>query len=517
MSPAVEAKSPPPRSKKPIPAPPAETSASNAPAKPATPTKPASAPATAAPAKPAQAKPASTPASAAPAETTPPAPKPPLVPFVRPKNKTHPVTGQAWLEPHRYADMLPRMTDAEYEALLASVQADGLQEPIVIFEDSILDGRHRFRACWEAGKPYRLRLFDGADPLTYVLSSNLYRRHLNTSQQAIIAAEAAKERATVRGKGRKREGEVGITEAIGMVVAATGTPERSIRRAMSVLDADIGPLTDAVRDGNLRVSTACDALALVDRGKIAEAVREGTLEAAIRAAKHSNGATPPPTADAVAELGKKLGVTTLTKTCDCDLLILMPPYAGLWERKLDDCIAHLHGCMSLWAETGPDHIAVGWRNAPDLFDVAAALSKIPHYSLVHLAGWVASMPDAPIHLSGMVRSLMPVLLYQRTGFREPRKRFELDHATMYGLDAFVRPVPAAPPSKGFSRDLSLHAAIPDECFRWLGTALTDANDMVACPMTPNEALTLLRQEKRKAVGISPSKAEVVEGMAASGP
>jgi len=93
------------------------------------------------------------------------------------------------LEFHEYANFFPVMTDAEYSGLLQNIRDNGLLEPIVIYNGKILDGRNRYRACIELGIELRFEYCDEIiDPLQYVLSKNLHRRHLNESQRAMIAA-----------------------------------------------------------------------------------------------------------------------------------------------------------------------------------------------------------------------------------------------------------------------------------------------------------------------------------------
>ncbi len=52
---------------------------------------------------------------------------------------------------HPAADIFPLMGDAEYERLKADIAARGQSTAIDIFEDQILDGRNRYRACMELG------------------------------------------------------------------------------------------------------------------------------------------------------------------------------------------------------------------------------------------------------------------------------------------------------------------------------------------------------------------------------
>lgn len=91
---------------------------------------------------------------------------------------------------HPLAALIPPMSPDELEKLTADIAANGLLEPIVTLEGQILDGRHRWRACQISGIECRFEEYTGPDPVAFVLSKNLHRRHLSSAQKAAIAVEA---------------------------------------------------------------------------------------------------------------------------------------------------------------------------------------------------------------------------------------------------------------------------------------------------------------------------------------
>jgi len=96
------------------------------------------------------------------------------------------VDGDAPKEFHEYADYFPMMDDDEFAELVDDVRENGLLEPIVLFEGKILDGRNRYRACIESDVEPCYTTYSGDSPVSYIVSKNIHRRHLNKTQQATI-------------------------------------------------------------------------------------------------------------------------------------------------------------------------------------------------------------------------------------------------------------------------------------------------------------------------------------------
>lgn len=91
---------------------------------------------------------------------------------------------------HPLCTLFPRMEGAEFDALVADIQANGQREPIVMHQGMVLDGGNRFRACIRAGVEPITVEFAGENIVSFVLSANLHRRHLSPGQQAAIVASA---------------------------------------------------------------------------------------------------------------------------------------------------------------------------------------------------------------------------------------------------------------------------------------------------------------------------------------
>ena len=103
-------------------------------------------------------------------------------------------TQTATMRFHPYADLFPRCSDEVIQQLAEDIRKNGQRQLIIIDNDEmILDGRHRFLACEIAGVKPVYESFVGTDSekLTYVVSANIHRRHLTTTERAEIAATIA--------------------------------------------------------------------------------------------------------------------------------------------------------------------------------------------------------------------------------------------------------------------------------------------------------------------------------------
>lgn len=78
-----------------------------------------------------------------------------------------------------------------FGALRDDIREHGVREPIVFLNGAILDGRNRYLCARELLIEYPRVEFEGDDPLGFVISHNLHRRHLSESQRGVVAAKLA--------------------------------------------------------------------------------------------------------------------------------------------------------------------------------------------------------------------------------------------------------------------------------------------------------------------------------------
>ncbi len=179
---------------------------------------------------------------------------------------------------HAVANVFPLIDGDEFGDLCDDIKQNGLIEPIWLHstEDSIIDGRNRYRACMAAGITPRFRRWDGNGSLIgFVLSLNLHRRHLTSSQKAVLALdvlpffeEEAKERQRIAGEQCGRGADSLVKEltklsdddgndgkAAAKAAALVGTNRQYVADAKRLATQSPG-LLDDVRAGRLTLTQA---------------------------------------------------------------------------------------------------------------------------------------------------------------------------------------------------------------------------------------------------------------------
>ena len=174
------------------------------------------------------------------------------------------------------ANLFPEASPEEYQAILASIEEIGQQEPIARKDDQIIDGRNRYRACRELGiEPVFTELGDDVDPLKYVLAKNLARRHLDASQRAVIAYKLSAW-STPGGDRRSEAYREGVDHSAILPDGYTqeqsaklmNVSPRSVREAGKVISEDspaVPALRHAVEAAGERRVAVSDAAKIVDQ------------------------------------------------------------------------------------------------------------------------------------------------------------------------------------------------------------------------------------------------------------
>jgi hypothetical protein len=172
------------------------------------------------------------------------------------------------------------MDHEEFEELLSSIKAHGQREPITLYQDKILDGWHRYRACQQLGVSPITTEFKGDDPVAFVIDLNLNRRHLSPSQKALAVVSCNAWRSVGKPLIPPR-GVISDQKSAKDMAKSAGVGERTVQRAKEVVTKGDKETVEKVKKGALTLSEALKALDKADPSNTPPKPVEPRLPAAI--------------------------------------------------------------------------------------------------------------------------------------------------------------------------------------------------------------------------------------------
>lgn len=168
---------------------------------------------------------------------------------------------------HPYAEIFPLIEGDDFAALVADIEAHGLQEKIVRYGGKVLDGRNRFLACQKAKVKPQFRDFKGTDEeaLAFAWSANVHRRHLSASQLGI----AVTKRATLAVGANQHAQNCAPSQS--EAAEDAGISRRTVQHARKVVEQGSKALVKAVEADEISVSRAASVVGLPKAEQLAAA------------------------------------------------------------------------------------------------------------------------------------------------------------------------------------------------------------------------------------------------------
>jgi hypothetical protein len=169
------------------------------------------------------------------------------------------------IDRHPLSAAFPDMSREEYSELLDSVREIGIQNPIVLFEDKIIDGWHRYRASVELDiECPAIDLSEEINPVLFVIAQNVSRRSLSASQRALaIVTVNAWRRSGMKNKGALQEPPTKSNEELSDL---SKTSKATIKRAKQVISDAVTEVIEAVQSGEIGIVKASE-IAKLDKDK----------------------------------------------------------------------------------------------------------------------------------------------------------------------------------------------------------------------------------------------------------
>lgn len=150
-----------------------------------------------------------------------------------------------------FQSLIPPLTDDEYQRLEKSILDEGVREPIITWNSTIVDGHNRYRICEKHDLDFKTteREFDSRDAAKiWIYSNQLGRRNLEPGQKAALVIERneakVREAARLRTGGRpsKKPG-VSRTQVITATKQPDPEPEKGRTTEILAKQAGVGEAT----------------------------------------------------------------------------------------------------------------------------------------------------------------------------------------------------------------------------------------------------------------------------------
>ena len=305
---------------------------------------------------------------------------------------------------HSLASIFPLMVGAPFEGFVADIQARGLIHPMILYEGKLLDGRNRERGCRAAGVAPRFVRYIGDKPQDFVISLNLERRHLSTSQRSMCAGRVA----NFTHGGDRSKGSIDLL-TLDQAAERFKVSPPSVKRARIVLAKGAMELAAAVDHDSVPVSAASRIIkelpdhdqqrALVKRVEVDHVKPLHALRDIGFEAKKKKDAAQTRASVVVPTVRKQLAVDFIKsfKPATVDLGLTDPPYATDIENIEAFAAEWLPLFLSRIKPTGRAYVCIGAypRELAAYLDAAAKHGWMPEQILP----WVYrnTLGPAPTH------------------------------------------------------------------------------------------------------------------------
>jgi hypothetical protein len=318
------------------------------------------------------------------------------------------------------------MQEEEYQSLLAHIQAEGLREPIWTYRGKIIDGRHRYLVCQQLGIEPSYQEWRGNGSLVeFVVGQNIGRRHLTSSQKAMIGAEIekllAKEAAERRLANLKRGTTRADVQKTGHRVFGRSSDQAALllgTNGQYILDAKhlekyAPDLKESVKNGTLTIPEAkqLSKLPVNQRTEVLQIIanESKTVKAAILSLKRAAVAGQRQTLSDRPIIAHASWEHWLPAQAPCDLLLTDPPYST--EVKEIERFAQdwLPAALAKVKESGRAYVCIGAY--PRELRAYLAVPIPAHMRLLQVLAWTYKNTLGPSPLCTYKQNWQAILYF----------------------------------------------------------------------------------------------------------
>jgi len=270
---------------------------------------------------------------------------------------SQPVLGDICID-QEFQQLIPPLSEAEYQALEENIIRDGCREPLSIWQGTVIDGHNRLEICTRLKIEYRTEeirgLADRSDVIIWIIRQQLGRRNISDFVRVELAQRV---KPLLRQKARENQGArndispnsaatfAAIDVRREIAVAARVSPD-TVRKVQLITEHAAPEVLSAVRQGEISINAASKVVSLSKDEQTAAAM---TGPAGLKAAAKSVAAT----AKAESSSASSRALPNLTEDEAEGLYVQHQSLLQAYEQKCDQ-LKEVEGAIAHAREVGDE-------------------------------------------------------------------------------------------------------------------------------------------------------------------
>ena len=187
----------------------------------------------------------------------------------------------------KFRDLIPPLSDKEYEQLEKNLLADGVRDPLVLWNDMLIDGHNRYRIALKHNLPFETITKEFADEdeaSIWIMQNQLGRRNLSDFvrvEMAYKCEDAVKAKAKERQEASRfgGEGKIALTtgRASEELGKAAGVARKTYEHGVTVLKTAPQPVIEAAKKDEISINAAFEItkMPFAAQREIADRIEQG--------------------------------------------------------------------------------------------------------------------------------------------------------------------------------------------------------------------------------------------------
>ena len=177
-----------------------------------------------------------------------------------------------------FKNLIPPLTDEEFQQLEQNILSDGIREPLVIWNGTLIDGHNRYAIAQKHNLPFQTteKIFDSrAAAVEWIIQNQFGRRNISTFDRICLALKL---KPTISEKAKENQGKrtdilpatfdqkkskVESVDTLKQIANLAGVGKETVRKVEKILElaqaVNLEDIISGLRKGDISISLAYEA------------------------------------------------------------------------------------------------------------------------------------------------------------------------------------------------------------------------------------------------------------------